>query len=166
MCVCIYICIFTYIYIYTFVHVGRAVGRQGGRMARRVEGRDEFRVGMVAGIHKLRGFSLLTLAIGQCSLQIGGSEERLYRLTLEYQHGSLLMRRSDNDCKTVPTFEQICAMRWYASNGVVHGCSIYRVRREPFSKKGLENRSSRFEPKNSWLSFSRGSGPPLRRSHD
>jgi len=30
------------------------------------------------------------------------------------------------------------------------------------SKKGLENRSSRFEPKNSWLSFSRGSGPPLR----
>ena len=29
------------------------------------------------------------------------------------------------------------------------------------SKKGLENRSSRFEPKNSWLSFSRGSGPPL-----
>ena len=26
---------------------------------------------------------------------------------------------------------------------------------------GLENRSSRFEPKNSWLSFSRGSGPPL-----
>ena len=129
MCVCIYICIFTYIYIYTFVHVGRAVGRQGGRMARRVEGRDEFRVGMVAGIHKLRGFSLLTLAIGQCSLQIGGSEERLYRLTLEYQHGSLLMRRSDDDCKTVPTLEQICAMRWYASNGVVHGCSIYRVRR-------------------------------------
>ena len=31
----------------------------------------------------------------------------------------------------------------------------------PFQKKGLENRSSRFEPKNSWLSFSRGSGPPL-----
>jgi len=30
------------------------------------------------------------------------------------------------------------------------------------SKKGLENRSSRFEPKNSWLSFSRGSGPPWR----
>jgi len=30
------------------------------------------------------------------------------------------------------------------------------------SKKGLENRSSRFEPKNSWLSFSRGSGPPLK----
>jgi len=30
------------------------------------------------------------------------------------------------------------------------------------SKKGLENRSSRFEPKNSWLSFSRGSGPLLR----
>ena len=29
------------------------------------------------------------------------------------------------------------------------------------SKKGLENRSSRFEPKNSWLSFSRGSGPPF-----
>jgi len=29
------------------------------------------------------------------------------------------------------------------------------------SKKGWENRSSRFEPKNSWLSFSRGSGPPL-----
>jgi len=29
------------------------------------------------------------------------------------------------------------------------------------SKKGLENRSSRFEPKNSGLSFSRGSGPPL-----
>jgi len=28
-------------------------------------------------------------------------------------------------------------------------------------KKGLENRSSRFKPKNSWLSFSRGSGPPL-----
>jgi len=34
----------------------------------------------------------------------------------------------------------------------------------PFHKKGLENRSSRFEPKNSWLSFSRGSGPPLRKS--
>ena len=32
----------------------------------------------------------------------------------------------------------------------------------PFQKKGLENRSSRFEPKNSWLSFSRGSGPLLR----
>jgi len=32
----------------------------------------------------------------------------------------------------------------------------------PFQKKGLENRSSRFEPKNSWLSFWRGSGPPLR----
>jgi len=30
------------------------------------------------------------------------------------------------------------------------------------SKKGLENRSSHFEPKNSWLSFSRGSGPPLK----
>jgi len=30
------------------------------------------------------------------------------------------------------------------------------------SKKGLENRSSRFEPKNSWLSFSRGSGPSLK----
>jgi len=29
------------------------------------------------------------------------------------------------------------------------------------SRKGLEIRSSRFEPKNSWLSFSRGSGPPL-----
>jgi len=32
----------------------------------------------------------------------------------------------------------------------------------PFQKKGLENRSFRFEPKNSWLSFSRGSGPPLK----
>ena len=31
------------------------------------------------------------------------------------------------------------------------------------SKKGLENWSSRFEPKNSWLSFSRGSAPPLKR---
>ena len=31
------------------------------------------------------------------------------------------------------------------------------------SIKGLENWSSRFEPKNSWLSFSRGSGPPLKR---
>jgi len=30
------------------------------------------------------------------------------------------------------------------------------------SKKGLENRSSRFKPKNSWFFFSRGSGPPLR----
>jgi len=29
------------------------------------------------------------------------------------------------------------------------------------SKKGLENWSSRFEPKNLWLSFSKGSGPPL-----
>ena len=29
-------------------------------------------------------------------------------------------------------------------------------------KKGLENRSSRIEPKNPWLSFSRGPGPPLR----
>ena len=29
------------------------------------------------------------------------------------------------------------------------------------SKKGLENRSSRFEPKSSWLSFSKGSDPPL-----
>jgi len=29
------------------------------------------------------------------------------------------------------------------------------------SKKGLENRSSRFEPKISWISFSRGSRPPL-----
>jgi len=29
-------------------------------------------------------------------------------------------------------------------------------------KKGLENRSSRFEPKISWISFSRGSGPPLK----
>jgi len=34
----------------------------------------------------------------------------------------------------------------------------------PFQKKGLENRSSRFEPKNSWLSFSRGSGPPLNKN--
>jgi len=33
---------------------------------------------------------------------------------------------------------------------------------DTISKKGLENRSSRFEPKNSWLSCSRGSGPPLR----
>jgi len=31
------------------------------------------------------------------------------------------------------------------------------------SKKGLENRSSRFEPKISWISFSRGSGQPLTR---
>jgi len=30
------------------------------------------------------------------------------------------------------------------------------------SKKGLENRSSRFEPKISLISFSKGSGPPLR----
>jgi len=30
------------------------------------------------------------------------------------------------------------------------------------SKKGLENRSSRCEPKNSWLYFSRDSGPPFR----
>jgi len=30
------------------------------------------------------------------------------------------------------------------------------------SKKGLENRSSRSEPENSWLSFSKGSGPPLK----
>jgi len=29
------------------------------------------------------------------------------------------------------------------------------------SKKGSENRSSRFEPKILWISFSRGSGPPL-----
>ena len=29
------------------------------------------------------------------------------------------------------------------------------------STKVLENRSSRFKPENSWLSFSRGSGPPL-----
>ena len=29
------------------------------------------------------------------------------------------------------------------------------------SKKGLENRSSRFDPKISWICFSRGSGPPL-----
>jgi len=29
------------------------------------------------------------------------------------------------------------------------------------SKKGLENRSSRFEPQISWISFSRSSGPPL-----
>ena len=29
------------------------------------------------------------------------------------------------------------------------------------SKKGLENQSSRFKPKISWISFSRGSGPPL-----
>jgi len=28
-------------------------------------------------------------------------------------------------------------------------------------KKGFENRSSRFEPNISWISFSRGSGPPL-----
>jgi len=32
----------------------------------------------------------------------------------------------------------------------------------PVQKKGLENRSSRFEPKISWISFSRGSGPPLK----
>jgi len=31
------------------------------------------------------------------------------------------------------------------------------------SKKGSENRSSRFEPKISWISFSRGSGPPLKK---
>jgi len=31
------------------------------------------------------------------------------------------------------------------------------------SKKGLENKSSHFEPNNSWLSFSRGSGPSLKR---
>ena len=30
------------------------------------------------------------------------------------------------------------------------------------SKKGLENRSSRFEPKISLISFSRGSNPPLK----
>ena len=29
------------------------------------------------------------------------------------------------------------------------------------SKKGSENRSSHFEPKITWISFSRGSGPPL-----
>jgi len=29
------------------------------------------------------------------------------------------------------------------------------------SKKGLESRSSHFEPKNSLIAFSRGSGPPL-----
>jgi len=29
------------------------------------------------------------------------------------------------------------------------------------SKKGSENQSSHFEPKISWISFSRGSGPPL-----
>ena len=51
-----------------------------------------------------------------------------YRLTLEYQHGSLLMRRSDDDCKTVPTLGQIFAMRCYASNGVVHARSIYRLK--------------------------------------
>ena len=44
--------IFTYIYIYTFVHMGRAVGREGGRKAGRVEVGDEFRVGMVEGIHR------------------------------------------------------------------------------------------------------------------
>ena len=33
------------------------------------------------------------------------------------------------------------------------------------SKKGLENRLSHFEPKNSWLSFSRGSGPPSRAAY-
>jgi len=31
----------------------------------------------------------------------------------------------------------------------------------PFQKKGLENRSSRFEPQNSWLSFSICSVPPF-----
>jgi len=31
-------------------------------------------------------------------------------------------------------------------------------------KKGSENRSSRFEPKILWVSFSRGSGPPLKNS--
>ena len=31
-------------------------------------------------------------------------------------------------------------------------------------KKGSENRSSRFEPKILWISFSRGSGPPLKNS--
>ena len=31
-------------------------------------------------------------------------------------------------------------------------------------KKGSENRSSRFEPKILWISFSRGSGPPLKGS--
>jgi len=30
-------------------------------------------------------------------------------------------------------------------------------------QKGLENRSSRFEPKISWIFFSRGSDPPLKR---
>jgi len=33
------------------------------------------------------------------------------------------------------------------------------------SKKGLENWSSRFEPKNSWLSVSRGSGLPLNKTY-
>ena len=37
-----------------------------------------------------------------------------------------------------------------------------RVGKSIITQKGLENRSSCFEPKNSWLSFSRGSGPPLR----
>jgi len=50
------------------------------------------------------------------------------RLMLEYQHGSLLVRRSDDDCKTVPTLVQIFAMRCYASNGVVHARSIYRLK--------------------------------------
>jgi len=35
-----------------FGNLGRAVGRKGGREAGRVEGGDEFRVGMVEGIHR------------------------------------------------------------------------------------------------------------------
>jgi len=35
-----------------------------------------------------------------------------------------------------------------------------------FNKKGSESRSSRFEPKISLISFSRGSGPPLMLKHE
>jgi len=35
----------------------------------------------------------------------------------------------------------------------------------PDPKKGSKNRSSRFEPKISWISFSRSSGPPLKKEN-
>ena len=60
-----------------------------------------------------------------------------------------------------------CTLNTWLSSGTSAGTFVesvgpYMNYSDEAGKKGLENRSSRFEPKILWISFSRGSGPPFR----
>ena len=60
-----------------------------------------------------------------------------------------------------------CTLNTRLSSGTSAGTFVesvgpYMNYSDEAGKKGSENRSSRFEPKILWISFSRGSGPPLR----